>query len=556
MIITSRQKKQNIHQITMIFQIFCILFIFLSQITFSNAQDISPVEEVRTSLDSPYDAVYTHIRYLQDDMYEPEISASSFDISGSSVTEADEIALMLYHIYKSKNLDVKLDNIPDDPNYTDSATGKHRFAPFPQLPDVYLVKKGDKWVYSRETVRKIPELYDSTHIIDMRSFIGGLSDNWKHKFMGLKIWQWLGVAIFIIIGILVYYILKFFFSILLFRMFNKFQRKNVFQKYVKPISGPFSIFAVIFLVDVFLIMLQLPAKLSYYIAVVIKVMQPIIITLMILRITNFIGDLLERMANKTQTKLDNQLVPFARTAMKFVVLILGVFYVLTNLGIDITPLLAGVSIGGLAVALAAKDTVRNLFGSVTIFVDSPFEIGDWIIFDGVEGTVEEVGVRSTRVRTFYNSVISIPNGNLADIKIDNMGKRQYRRYVSRISITYDTPPDLIEAFVKGLRTIVDVHPNTRKDFYQIHLNDLGDSAIVVLFYIFFEVPDWTKELEARHEVISEVIRLAHDLGVRFAFPTQTIHIEDFPEKKSMTPTYTENSTDFIKRVESRKYFSK
>lgn len=556
MITRTRQKKQNIHQINMIFQSFCVFLIFLSQITFSNAQDITPVEELRSSLESPYDAVFTHIRFLQDDMYEPEISASSFDISGFSITEADEIALMLLHIYKSKNLVVNLENIPDDPDYIDSASGKHRYAPFPQFPEIYLVKKGDKWVYSRETVRKIPDLYDSTHIIDMRSFIGSLSGNWQHEFLGLKVWQWLGVAIFIVIGTLVYYILKFFFSIMLFRMFSKFQRKNLFQKYVKPISGPFSIFAVIFLVDVFLIMLQLPDKLSYYIAVVIKVMQPVIITLMILRVTNFIGDLLERMASKTETKLDNQLVPFARTAMKFVVLILGVFYVLTNLGIDITPLLAGVSIGGLAVALAAKDTVRNLFGSVTIFVDTPFEIGDWIIFDGVEGMVEEVGVRSTRVRTFYNSVISIPNGNLADIKIDNMGKRQYRRYVSRISITYDTPPDLIEAFVKGLRKIVDVHPHTRKDFYQIHLNDLGDSAIVVLFYIFFETPDWTKELEARHEVISEVIRLAHDLGVRFAFPTQTIHIEDFPEKQTLTPSYTESSNDFMRKVEKRKYFSK
>ncbi|PKL85558.1 MAG: mechanosensitive ion channel protein [Ignavibacteriae bacterium HGW-Ignavibacteriae-1] len=556
MIRTSRQKIQNTLKITMISQIFWILLIFLFQITFSNAQDITPVDELRTSLESPYDAVYTHVRYLQDDMYKPEISASTFDIGGSSEAEADEIALMLLQIYKSKNLDVNLENIPDDPDYIDSVSGKHKYAPFPQMPEIYLVKKGDKWVYSRETVRKIPELYDSTHLIDMTSFIGGLSEPWSHKFIGLKLWQWVGIAIFILVGIMVYYLLKFFFSILLYRMFSKFKRKDVFQKYVKPIAGPFSIFAVIFLVDVFLIMLQLPSKFAYYISVTIKVIQPIVITLMILRITNFIGDLLERMASKTKTKLDNQLVPFARTAMKFVVLILGVFYVLTNLGIDITPLLAGVSIGGLAVALAAKDTVRNLFGSVTIFVDTPFEIGDWIIFDGVEGTVEEVGVRSTRVRTFYNSVITIPNGNLADMKIDNMGKRQYRRYVSRISITYDTPPDLIEAFVKGLRKIVDMHPHTNKENYQIHLNDMGDSAIVVLFYIFFDAPDWTKELESRHEIIYEVISLAHDLGVRFAFPTQTLHIEDFPEKKSLTPSYTESSNDFMDKVEKRKYFSK
>lgn len=535
--------------------ILCFMIVFLSN-TPLNSQDISSVEELRSSLESPYDAVYTHMRFLQEDMYQPDIAATSFDISGSSIEEADEIALMLMQIYRSKNLQVKFEDIPNDPNYIDSASGKHKFAPFPQMPEIYLVKKGDKWVYSRETVRKIPELYDSTHLIDINPFINSLTATWSNKILGLKIWQWIGIIIFVIAGIIVYYLIKFFFAILLYKIFSKIRRKDVFQKYVKPISGPLSIFAVIFIVEIFLIMLQLPNRMAYYISMTIKGIQPIILTVIALRLTNFFGDLLEKMAEKTETKLDNQLVPFARTAMKFVVLILGVFYVLTNLGIDITPLLAGVSIGGLAVALAAKDTVRNLFGSVTIFVDTPFEVGDWIIFEGVEGTVEEVGVRSTRVRTFYNSVISIPNGNLADIKIDNMGKRQYRRYVSRISITYDTPPDLIEAFVKGLRKIVDLHPNTRKDYYQIHLNDLGDSAIVVLFYIFFEVPDWTKELEARHEVISEVIRLAHDLGVRFAFPTQTIHVEDFPEKKSLTPDYSESRADFMNKVEKRKYFGK
>jgi len=533
------------------------LWIVTALATYSTfSQDVSPKSELTVSLETPYDAIHTHLRFLQDDVYDPKLAAESFDIGGSSATEADEIALMLLKIYDSRKLLVKLDEVPDDPNYIDPATGKHRFVPFPQLPDIYLIKKGDKWVYSRETVRKIPELYDSTHIIDISPIIDNLSDSWNKTLFGLKVWQWVGILVFIAVGTIVYFILRIFFGIILFRLFNKIERKDIFHKYIKPIAGPVSIFVVVFLVDIFLIMLQLPIRFAYYVSMMIKAVQPIILTVIVLRLTNFVGDVLERMAHKTETKLDNQLVPFARTAMKFVVLVLGVFYVLTNLGIDITPLLAGVSIGGLAVALAAKDTVRNLFGSVTIFVDQPFEVGDWIIFEGIEGTVEEVGIRSTRVRTFYNSLVSVPNGNLADIKIDNMGKRQYRRYVSRISITYDTPPDLIDAFVAGLRKIVDLHPRTRKDFYQIHLNDLGDSAIVVLFYIFFEVPDWTKELEARHEVISEVIRLAYDLGVRFAFPTQTIHVEDFPEKKSLTPDYTENRTDFMNKVEKRKFFSR
>jgi MscS family membrane protein len=191
----------------------------------------------------------------------------------------------------------------------------------------------------------------------------------------------------------------------------------------------------------------------------------------------------------------------------------------------------------LALALAAQDTIKNLFGSIMIFVDRPFQIGDWINFDGKDGTVEEVGFRSTRVRTFANSVISVPNGRIADMTVDNLGLRTYRRFTTSITITYDTPPALITAFVEGLRQIVANHPDTRKDYYHVYVNNLGSHSIDILFYIFFAVPGWPEELKARHEIILQSIELAETLGVRFAFPTQTIHMEDLPGQQTLSPQY-------------------
>jgi len=187
--------------------------------------------------------------------------------------------------------------------------------------------------------------------------------------------------------------------------------------------------------------------------------------------------------------------------------------------------------------LAAQDTIRNLFGSLTIFLDRPFQIGDWVVGTGFEGTVEEVGFRATRVRTFYNSLVYVPNGKLTDMIIDNMGARVFRRYRAMLAITYDTPPELIDAFCEGLREIVQKHPDTRKDAFFIYMHEMGSASLNILFQIFFKVKTFPEEFQARHEIILQTLHLAKALGVRFAFPTQTIHIEEMPEKKSGTPVY-------------------
>jgi MscS family membrane protein len=147
----------------------------------------------------------------------------------------------------------------------------------------------------------------------------------------------------------------------------------------------------------------------------------------------------------------------------------------------------------------------------------------------------------------------VPNGKLADATIDNHGLRQYRRFFMHIALTYDTPPDLIEVFVQGLRKIVEKHPKTRKDFYIIEFNEMGDFSLKIMFYIFFAVPTWPEELRARHEILIEVVRLAEKLGVRFAFPTSTLHMETFPDKNSLTPKYDMNMNEFKKVMED--YFA-
>jgi MscS family membrane protein len=158
-----------------------------------------------------------------------------------------------------------------------------------------------------------------------------------------------------------------------------------------------------------------------------------------------------------------------------------------------------------------------------------------VVIGDVEGTVEDIGFRSTRIRTFYNSLVTIPNGNLVRATVDNYGRRKYRRWKTHVAITYDTPPDRIEAFCEGIRELIRKHPYTRKDYYMVYFNQFAASSLNILLYAFHETPDWATELRERHRLFVDIVRLAKRLGVEFAFPTQTVHLASAPAGISAQP---------------------
>jgi MscS family membrane protein len=242
------------------------------------------------------------------------------------------------------------------------------------------------------------------------------------------------------------------------------------------------------------------------------------------RVTDLVAEVLVGKAAATETKFDDLLVPLVRKTVKIFIFVFGLIYIAESMDIAIAPLLTGLGIGGLGFAFAARDTLENFFGSVTVIVDQPFQVGDSVSIGDVEGTVEHLGFRSTRIRTFYNSLVTIPNGNLVRAIVDNYGRRKYRRWRTHLAITYDTPPDTIEAFCEGIRELIRLHPYTRKDYYQVWLNQFGASSLDVLLYVFHETTDWSTELRERHRLMLDIIRLADRLGVEFAFPTETVHL--------------------------------
>ena len=183
----------------------------------------------------------------------------------------------------------------------------------------------------------------------------------------------------------------------------------------------------------------------------------------------------------------------------------------------------------LAFALAAQDTVANLFGALNIFLDKPFQIGDWVKVGDVEGTIEEVGFRSFRVRTFYNSVVTVPNSTITNTNVDNLGVRHRRRCKLTLGLTYDTPPDTLQAFVEGVRAILAAHPNVEKT-YDVHFYAFGASSLDILLNYHIIAESWTEELETRSANFLEFLRLAEALGVSFAFPSTSLYVESTPKE--------------------------
>ncbi|MCC6621822.1 MAG: mechanosensitive ion channel [Deltaproteobacteria bacterium] len=353
---------------------------------------------------------------------------------------------------------------------------------------------------------------------------GAMPDWLRGDVFGVEAWQVLGLALLVLVGV----ILRKLVIHLVVNYVRRITRKigvGWIDHVVAKADGPIGTLVVAAMIALGAPALDLPAGLDFVVVLAVRTLAAFSVVWLLYRLVDVLSEILEQRAAKTDSKLDDQLVPLIRKSLKLFFVVVGAIFILQNLDVDVGSLLAGLGLGGLAFALAAKDTVANFFGSVMIFIDKPFQIGDWIVMSpGIEGTVEEVGFRTSRIRTFYNSIVTVPNANVTNTPVDNMGARRYRRYRAILALTYDTPPDKVEAFCEGVRELLRTSPDTRKDYFMVEFQDLGASSLDILLYCFFETPDWASELRARTRLNLDIMRLAASLGVDFAFPTQTLHI--------------------------------
>lgn len=338
-----------------------------------------------------------------------------------------------------------------------------------------------------------------------------------------SIWQWLALCLSFIVFVLGRFFLRALFSVIIH--FSKFSPtawdEHLFLFVKKECSGAFA-WIIIYL---YVAALDFSQATMEYLAIIVKLGIAWNLYKILYKLTNFIPQACSLLQRISDIHIDPLLIPMIEKTIKVLVVTLVPLVMLQNLGVNVGSILAGLGLGGLAIALAAKDTAANLFGSLMIMLDKPFAVGDWVVIGKEEGTVVDIGLRSTRIRSFYDSVISIPNADVINSHVDNMGKRQFRRIKTVIGVEYSTDPTILEEFITKIKDYLIEHPQVTTDNEpHVVLSQLSDSSLDILLYFFLQVQDWKEELETRQSIFIHILEIARTMGVGFAFPTRSVYL--------------------------------
>ena len=368
----------------------------------------------------------------------------------------------------------------------------------------------------------------------MQDIFQNFSQFLEIKFLDNSVSVWL---MFLAIILLSFIIRKFISSHLINLIFKTFTKKSdtnpEFNKQLnKPVNN------IILLIFLYIAFSQLhypnnwnlvPAN-EFGIKMIIQkgyaLLMAIAIIKLFLKTEDWFGEILKKRAEKTESKLDDQLIPFAIDSAKIITIIIGVFIIIGNVfNINVTALAAGLGVGGIAIAMASKESLENLFGSFTIFLDRPFTVGDVVTAGSITGTVEKVGFRSTRLRTFDKSLVTVPNKKMVDAELDNLGLRPVRRTKFNIGLTYNTSPSQIQNIVKDIQAMIDSHTMTNEDG-RVRFMEFGGSSldIMVLFYV--NSPAWDDFINTKEDINYKIMSIVKTHKSEFAFPSRSIYIEN------------------------------
>ena len=346
---------------------------------------------------------------------------------------------------------------------------------------------------------------------------------WLHQqVLGNPLWQYLAALIYLIASFYVSKLLDAALQVQLHKWAARTKAKFN-DLVVNLVRGPVKLVCFVVLLHVGLQAFAWPQWQAKLISDALKVIAACALTYVATKFVDLLlGVWQQRVESAQDGMLDMHLFPIIRKTLKIFVLVVAVLVTSSNLGMDITGLLASLSVGGLAVGLAAQDTLSNLFGAVAIFADKPFRVGDHIQLDPIEGTVEAIGLRSTRVRNLDGHLVTIPNRTVANASIVNVSKRPRIKTVMNIGVTYDTPSARIERAMQLIQEIYRPHPKTAD--LLVSFNKFDSSACNILVVHWWNSSDFREYLDGFQKLNLELKRRFDEEGISFAFPSQTVYL--------------------------------
>ena len=272
----------------------------------------------------------------------------------------------------------------------------------------------------------------------------------------------------------------------------------------------------------------------------------------IFKLVSIVDFKLKKWAASTDNAIDYVLAPLAGRALRVFIVIIGGILIIQNLtGVKIGALLASLGIGGIAIALAAKDSIANFFGTLTILFDKPFQVGERILIDNYDGVVEDVGFRSTRIRTLTGHLVTIPNEKVVNSGLENIGKRPHIRWLTNITITYDTPPDRVEKAVSIIKEILDNHEGMHPDFPpRVYFNGFNDWSLNIMVIAWYHPANYWDMQEWLQRTCLEVLRRFNDEGIDFAFPSRTLYLANDDKRQLKLKMLKGETVTYIPEGES------
>ncbi len=365
----------------------------------------------------------------------------------------------------------------------------------------------------------------------VRTLAPGLTEEWGY----LEIWQWLGIVAALIAAWLAGKIVS-----TLGRAFANRGKRSAPSDTpplhrAAALSTPLGTLAAALIVVWSVTRLGITQVGLPFVGPLAGIFLIIAVALVTYRLADLIGGWFQQKAAGTTSYVD-EIAASLGTGLTKLMIVAGAIVAIADVaGLPYEGVLTGLGIGGLAIAFAARDTVSNMLGGGILVADRPFNRGDLIEIDGHLATVEQVGLRSTRLRSLDDTVLHVPNAQLSDRVIANWGKRRRRKFVLQVGLTYDTPHETLGVFVQRLRERVAEQPRIDKEDLYVGLKGFGASSIDIEIYSYYRVFGYAAQVDAHNALIMDIIALANEVGVEFAFPTRTLHISSTSPSASDSP---------------------
>jgi len=350
---------------------------------------------------------------------------------------------------------------------------------------------------------------------------------WDFIFNQESIWWQLVIAVLIF---LVFLLIKNIFARFIFGIILRLSQKtktDLDSAILNAFEGP--IRNLILAAGLFLALHYLPLP-DAVMASVSNFFRSVIIVLLVWSIYNLAGGKAYTRVSET-LNIDYSLSLFASKVLRFLIVALAIIIIAQEWDYDVSGLLAGLGLGGLAFALAAQDTVSNVFGGIIIVMDKPFSVGDWILTPSVEGTVEEMSFRSTRVRTFANALVTVPNKVVANEAITNWTRMNKRRIFFRLGVTYTTPRHKLQNCVNRIKDLLENHQEVHPDLIMVRFEQFNDNSLDIFIYFFTKTKVWSEFLEIKEEINFKIMEILEEEGVSVAFPSRSIYFENELQNK-------------------------